>query len=207
MFITFEGVEGCGKTTQLRKLVKKLEDLNIEVCVTREPGGTEFGEAVRNILLNPKFKGMQPISELYLLTAARCQHVEEVIKPALKAGKYVVCDRYYDSTLAYQVGGRSLREDIVSKVNNWATSGLEPELTILIDCPVDIGLERVNRRAKADRMEIETLEFHKRIRNEYLSIASKDKHRFVVVDGTKSEEDVWNDLQGKLIERVSCLKI
>ena len=205
MFITFEGIEGCGKTTQLMRFAKYLEGLDHKICLTREPGGTNFGEAVREILLDKRFSGMSNLSELYLYTAARCQHVNEVIKPALAKGDIVLCDRYGDATRAYQIGGRNIERKIVNQVHEWAVDGCEPALTFLIDCPVEIGLARARKRSLADRIEAEKHDFHERVRQEYLNIAESEPRRVILIDGTMSEDEVWNKLMLSAKERIKCL--
>jgi dTMP kinase len=189
-FITFEGVEGCGKTTQLRLLKERLEAAGEKVVATREPGGTPIADKIRAILLDADNRAMVPLAELMLYAAARAQHVQEVIVPALKRGEMVLCDRFTDATVAYQGHGRELDLDTIKQLNVLATGGLEPELTLLIDCPVETGLSRAMARieattgAREERFELESVRFHERVRNGYLALAAQFPERFVVVDGS-----------------------
>ena len=156
-FITFEGVEGCGKSTQTKLLKDFLEKENIQIMATREPGGPIIAEEIRNLLLDPIYKEMLPETEMLLYMAARSQHTGEWIIPALEAGKFVICDRYYDSTIAYQGAARDLDRKMIDMIRAYATYGLVPDLTILIDMPAEVGLTRISGRA-IDRLEQESLE-------------------------------------------------
>ena len=189
--VTLEGIEGSGKTTQIEILADYLRLRGHDILATREPGGTPVGDQIRKVLLNPEYKDLVPLAELFLYEAARVQHVEGVIKPALKAGKIVLCDRFYDATTAYQGGARKISMELVENLNQLASNGLHPRLTLLIDCPVEVGLKRARERYLAkegtdqgDRLEQEELEFHRRVRKGYLEIAKRDPGRFVVIDGT-----------------------
>jgi len=188
-FITFEGIEGCGKSTQLELLKGWLEKKGKEVLAVREPGGTLVGEAVRAILLNETDEGVDPWAELFLYEACRAQLVSRVIRPALASGKVVLCDRFFDSTLAYQGFGRGLDRGDIEGLNALATGGLVPDLTIVVDCPEEVGLRRAFSRinaskgAKEDRFEKEETAFHARVRAGFLAIARGEK-RFAVVDGS-----------------------
>ena len=168
MFITFEGIEGCGKTTQVDLLVKYLEEKKISCIKTLEPGGTDIGQAIRKVLLDSKNTHIAPLTELILYAADRAQHVNEIIKPALDQGKWVVCDRFYDATVAYQGFGRGMNMDLISFLNSLAAEGASPDLTILMDCPEDIGLTRALERNRTQdledqgRFEKEKMEFHRR---------------------------------------------
>jgi dTMP kinase len=189
LFITFEGGEGSGKTTHSLLLKKYLEKRSYEVLLTREPGGTVLAEAVRRILLNPD-SNIVPLSELFLYEAARVQHVEEFIFPALKAGKAVICDRFTDATVAYQGYGRKLNLQLINSLNSTASFGLTPVLTIYLDILPSEGLNRakkLNREIYGDRIERESLQFHERVREGYLSQAEKYPERIKVV---KTQETV-----------------
>lgn len=175
-FITFEGIEGCGKTTQVRLLVDFLTSRGHNVTVTREPGGCAIADQVRAILLDAENNALVPLAELLLYAAARAQHVEEVIRPALAAGGIVICDRFTDATVAYQGYGRSLDLDLVDRLNRIATGGIMPDLTVLLDCPEETGLaramERINSTAGAreERFEQESLRFHRAVRQDRKSV-------------------------------------
>ena len=190
IFITFEGVEGCGKTTQLKLLKKRLEDAGTKVTATREPGGCPIADQMRAILLDANNSAITPLAELLLYAAARAQHVQEVIVPALERGETVLCDRFTDATVAYQGHGRELDLDVIGLLNGLATGGVSPALTILIDCPVELGLSRALSRieaaagAREERFELESVRFHERVRAGYLALAAAQPERFVVVDGS-----------------------
>ncbi|MBW1828434.1 MAG: dTMP kinase [Deltaproteobacteria bacterium] len=196
MFITFEGIEGCGKTTQAKRLVDRLIDLEIPAILTLEPGGTRICQDIRNILLNTKNKALSPLAELLLYAADRAQHVGEMITPALSQGKWVVCDRFFDATVAYQGYARGQDIHLIRTLNEKACSGIRPDMTVLVDCPVEVGLERALKRNKMlgqeeqARFEKEKTEFHEAVRRGYLSIAEEEPDRFVVVDGTLTVNDL-----------------
>jgi dTMP kinase len=195
-FITFEGIEGSGKTTQIRRLAESLRKQGAEVLATREPGGCPVADAIRNILLHPANTALVPRAELLLYAAARAQHVEEVILPALRAGKVVLCDRYTDATLAYQGNGRGLETSLITELNTLASEGLSPDLTLLLDMPAEEGLSRARRRNAAlqeeeeDRFEREAIDFHRRVREGYLHLARMEAARFQVIDARGTEEAV-----------------
>jgi dTMP kinase len=188
--ITIEGIEGCGKTTQIARLKTYLEARGHRVEVTREPGGTPIAEAIRAILLDPANTALSPTTELLLYEAARAQHVDDRITPALKAGKVVLCDRFADSTTAYQGAARGLPTETVQALHAIATRGVWPRLTIVIDVPVEIGLKRAGRRSASDRIEQEPVEFHERVRAEFLRLAEREPARVKVVNGALAEEVV-----------------
>lgn len=198
VFIAFEGGEGSGKTTQSRLLAIWLRDQGFDVVQTREPGSTKVGMRLRAILLDAAERGLSARSEALLYAADRAEHVEKVIRPALYRGAIVVSDRYVDSSLAYQGAGRSLDPDDVSKVNAWATGGLVPHLTVLIDTPPSIGLTRLG--GAADRIESEPLEFHEAVRKEFRRLAAADPDRYLVVDGTLASEEITRLIQDRARE-------
>jgi dTMP kinase len=188
IFIAFEGGEGSGKTTQSRLLAIWLRDQGFDVVQTREPGSTKVGMRLRAILLDAVHQGLSARSEALLYAADRAEHVEKVIRPALYRGSMVISDRYVDSSLAYQGAGRALNRADVAKINTWATGGLVPDLTVLIDTPPSIGLARLG--GAADRIESEPLEFHERVRREFRSLAAADPDRYVVIDGTLPQDQI-----------------
>ncbi len=185
-FITFEGIEGSGKSTQLRHLRKHLLDLGHQVVATREPGGCSISDTIRALLLHPDNKSMTPRAELLLYSAARAQHVAEVIHPALQAGKIVLCDRFADATTIYQGVGRGLDARQLESINKFAANELSPDMTLLLDYPVESGLRRARKRnfdnsiESEGRFELESLEFHQRIRQGYLDLASRNERVYVV---------------------------
>jgi len=189
LFITIEGIEGSGKSTQMGLLKGYLEGKGMGVVAIREPGGTPLGERIRSMLLNAEGEGMTPLAELFLYEASRAQLISDVIAPALEAGVAVICDRYTDSTLAYQGYGRGLDKGEIELVNTAATGGLAPALPLLIDLEVEVGLKRAWSRISAktglkeDRFEKEEVAFHRRVRQGYLEIAGKEPGRVRVVDG------------------------
>lgn len=191
LFITFEGIEGCGKTTQLELLKGFLEKKGLTVVTLREPGGTFLGEKVRPILLNSGDENIDPIAELFLYEACRAQLVSKVIRPALEAGSTVITDRFYDSTVAYQGYGRRLDVNAINSLNNIATGGLKPDITFLLDCDPKAGLERAWARIgsktgpKEDRFEREDFAFHNRVREGYLKIAESEPERVKVIDANR----------------------
>ncbi|MFA6241785.1 MAG: dTMP kinase [Candidatus Hydrogenedentales bacterium] len=201
-FITFEGVEGCGKSTQLVLLKEYLASQGREVEVTREPGGTPIAEAIRRVLLDPNNHALTPVAEVLLYAAARAQHVAERIRPALEAGKIVLCDRFADSTTAYQGAGRALPEATIAALHRIATEGVWPELTIILDIDPEIGLERAAARRGLDRIENESIEFHRRVRAGFLSLARIEPDRVVLVDGARSVEAVAEDIRRLSDERI-----
>ena len=196
IFITFEGPDGSGKTTQINMLTKYLTVKGCECIQTREPGGTKVGERLRDILKNPELNNsLSIITEVLLLQTARAQHVYELIKPSLKAGKIVLCDRFADSSTTYQGVGRGIGKDIICKLNDFSTSGLEPDITILLDLPPKSGLERADEREhgqKKDRWEEQDLDFHKKVRNAFLELAKENNQRYEVVSAIGSIEEVHN---------------
>ena len=197
LFITFEGIEGSGKTTQIQMLEVVLKERGIAYITTREPGGTKIAEAIRSILLNPAFKEMKPETELLLYCASRAQHTAELILPALAEGKIVLCDRYFDSTYAYQGAARELDEELINVLTKFSTYGRNPDLTFLIDLPVEIGLTRIKNRS-LDRLEQETISFHAKVREQYLSIARKYPSRYIVLNGESQPEKIHHQILSAL---------
>ena len=183
IFVTFEGGEGCGKSTQLKILANRLEKVGVAVRALREPGGTTVGEAIRAILLDPDHAGLDDNAEILLYEAARAQLVAEVISPALEAGDVVLCDRFYDSTTAYQGHARGIALADVATLNRAATGGLVPDRTIVLDIDAKLGVERATHQG-ADRLEAEDLAFHERVRAGFLTIAAEDPARIRVVDAS-----------------------
>ena len=203
--ISFEGSEGSGKTTQIELLVPRLQKLGREVVVTREPGGTDIGEDIRHLLIRANgSEEMCPEAELLLFAASRAQLVREVVVPALQEGKIVLCDRFLDSTTVYQGAGRSLSPDPVNQINQFAVGNVLPNLTIVLDVPAEVSLQRVKHRATdlPDRIEQENIDFYRIVREGYLLLAKSMPGRFHVVDGTKSasiiEKQVWKSVKALL---------
>jgi len=194
LFITFEGGEGCGKSTQSRLLLKKLEQRNIPVVLTHEPGGTSLGNELRKVLKRKRGSSISPQAELFLFAASRAQLVAELISPALEAGKVVLCDRFTHSTLVYQGYGRGLDLTILETVNSIATQNLKPDLTIFLDISPEQGLAR--KRSLKDRFELEDLSFHRRVREGYLKMAAAEPDRWLVINASlpKGEiaEIIWD---------------
>ena len=197
-FITFEGIEGCGKTTQLQRLAGLLGP---RAVTTREPGGTAIGRAVREVLLDPANRALEPTTELLLYFADRAQNVAEVIRPALTAGQVVLCDRHVESSLAYQGYGRGLPLAAIRQLAALATGGLRPDAIVLIDVPVGVGLARVGRRGAHDRLEREVLAFHERVRSGFAALLEEEPSRWLRLDGTAGEDVVFSELVRGLSER------
>ena len=201
LFITFEGGEGCGKSTQIATLKARLEAMGKTVVQTREPGGTALGESVRNLLqYDDAGQGMSPEAELLLFAASRAQHVRELIAPAIAEGQIVLCDRFLDSTTVYQGVARAIDSKKVDTINQFAIGDTKPDLTILIDLPPEIGLARVHARSngKLDRMEKEAIEFFQAVRQGYLDLAKSEPKRFLVLDGSQSVEELETQIWQKV---------
>jgi dTMP kinase len=202
-FITFEGGEGAGKTTQIRRLAETLRRLGLDVVTTREPGGSPGAEALRDVLLSGAAKPYGPFAETILFAAARDDHLEVTIRPALAAGQWVLCDRFIDSTRAYQGVLGNVDNDLIRAVERVVVAATRPDLTIVLDVPVEEGLRRIAQRGgSADRFEQEDLDFHTRLREAFLAIASREPHRCVVVDGTRSPELVEADILEAVRDRL-----
>jgi dTMP kinase len=194
-FITFEGIEGAGKSTALELTHQYLKQHNIEVVVTREPGGTKISEAIRKLLLDHNDETMAADAELLLFFASRAQHIAQIIKPALQAGKIVLCDRFTDASFAYQCGGRGIAEERVAVLEQWVHQGLQPDITILMDVPVEIGMQRVKQRSEPDRIEAEQRQFFEKVRAQYLKRAQQYPERFQVIDASASLNEIKKILQ------------
>jgi dTMP kinase len=189
-FISFEGVDGSGKSTQLAALSRALIARGLPVVTTREPGGTPVGEAIRRVVLSAEFSGMSARTELLLYLASRAEHVELVIRPALTRGSVVLCDRFSEATLAYQAFGRGLPIDDVRALVGFGACGVEPDLVILLDLSVEDGLARVKERRADDRIDREAVAFHQRVRDGYLALAAQAPHRFKILDARRPLEDL-----------------
>ena len=205
-FITFEGSEGCGKTTQIEALAKALEAKGKTVFITREPGGTLIGEKIRNLLQDPSLNNeISDMTELLLFSASRAELIASRIQPALKRGEIVICDRFYDSTYVYQGLGRAIGMDIVEQLNQMTVGTLKPDLTILLDLDARVGIERAKSRQSGnlDRIENESITFFEAVRNGYLELAQKEPERFKTIDGLLSvdaiKEIVWDTVENKFL--------
>ena len=201
-FITFEGIDGSGKSTQAKLLIEKLNSNSIETCFVREPGGTKISEEIRNILLDNRAEEMSSRTEAMLMCASRAQLTKNIIIPELKSGKWVIADRYSDSTLAYQGGGRGIDLDWLVRLNDFATFGIQPDVTFYIDVDTDIGLQRRNNISD-DRIEKAGLEFQNEIRNKYLEIINYFSNRCVLIDGKLSIKEISNLIWKEIINRTS----
>lgn len=199
LFITFEGNEGSGKSLQAQTLYKHLRQLFIATILIHEPGSTPLGDKLNRLLKRSDATAISPLSELLLFNAARIQLVNDVIRPALKNDKVVICDRFADSTVAYQGYGRRLDMETVYAINNTGTGGLLPNLTILLDVPVNEGLAR-KRGSTSDRFEKENLTFHRRVRQGYLTMAQKEPNRFFIIDGTKDKKTIATTIWNRVAE-------
>jgi dTMP kinase len=207
LFIVFEGPDGSGKTMQMARLARHLRDLGENVVETREPGGTPLGNEIRSLLLNHHGVAISGFAELFLLAAARTQNVTDVIDPAIAAGSIVLCDRFVDSTYAYQGGGRGIPMPILETVQDIATGGRMPDISVLLDVPVEIGLQR--RFAGTDevnRLDLADLDFHQRVRQAYLDRAGQSDSSWIVVDAVPSVESVAQDVQLRVMERIHLLR-
>jgi len=197
LFLSLEGVEGVGKSTNLAFIIDYLQQRNIDVVQTREPGGTEAGERIRELLLDPTLE-LSCETELLLMFASRRELVQRTIVPALNAGRWVVSDRFTDASFAYQGGGRGLGFDRVASLSDWLLGELKPYRTLLLDLPVEIGLERLNSRAEKDRIELEQIEFFKQVRKAYHQRVEADPERFVVIDASQTLTDVQSAIAAEL---------
>lgn len=206
MFISFEGPDGSGKSSQIPLLAEKLRQQGYDVLCTREPGGTAIGDQVRKVLFDMRNKGMDPRGEILLFQASRAQLVEEVIRPALKQGKVVLSDRYADSTLAYQGYGHQVELDELRSIVNYATGGLKPQLTILLDIEAGEGLQRRDSGGNWNRLDDYDLEFHRRVRDGYRKLAAAEPERWVVVEASQNPDKVAADLLRIVLEHLEKQK-
>lgn len=197
IFISFEGIEGSGKSTQAKLLEARLRDNGLKVMYTFEPGDTELGKRLRNVLLDEELK-IHSISELLLYFSDRIQHVEEKIKPLINEGFIVISDRFTDSTLAYQGYGRGISLDLINTLNKILLNEFKPHLTVLLDLPVEIGLSRNKKINKKDRFEIEEISFHNRVRQGFLELASKEAERFIIIDATQAIDEIAKEVYEKI---------
>ncbi|HNX00549.1 MAG TPA: dTMP kinase [Candidatus Cloacimonadota bacterium] len=201
LFITFEGMEGCGKSTQAKLLQDYLLKKKHEVLLTREPGGPRISEEIRALLLNPEYQEMIPVTEVLLYMASRSQHTGEWIIPALKEGKIVISDRYTDSTLAYQGAARKVDFGMIRRLNRFATFATEPDITFLIDVPVKTGLSRIESRV-LDRLEQEDFAFHQKVRKKFLFIAKRNPKRFIVINGKLDIETIHEQICSAVMHKL-----
>lgn len=204
LFITVEGGEGVGKSTNMAFLQDRLCGLGVDLLVTREPGGTKLGEGIRELLLQPCEDAVASSAELLLIFAARAQHIEQVIEPALAAGKWVLCDRFTDATYAYQGGGRGLPVTMIRNLEKLVQGTLRPDYTLLLDAPVSLGMSRARERGELDRFEQEQEEFFERVRTTYLQLAEHSSGRYRVIDASQSLENVQQKIQLICEELYAC---
>ena len=204
MFITIEGPEGSGKTSVANKICETLEQEGYQIIHTREPGGTPIAEQIREVILNKENTALDPRSEALLYAASRRQHLVEKVWPALKEGKIVICDRYLDSSLAYQGGARGLGIDNILNINSFATENTFPDLTLLFDIEPSKGLERIakNKNREVNRLDLEKIDFHNKVRNTFLELAKRYSDRYVIIDASKSFDEVYNDALKAIKDRL-----
>lgn len=205
-FITLEGIEGAGKSTQRDVVAACLAQAGLEVCLTREPGGSEIAEHIRAVLLDRDNAGMAADTELLLMFAARAEHLHKTILPALSAGQWVLCDRFTDATYAYQGGGRSVARERIAALETFVQGALRPDLTLLLDLPAEVGLARARGRSEPDRFESETLAFFDRVRAEYLGIAEREPSRVRCIDAQRDREQVAADVRDIIVGYVAELR-
>ena len=204
-FITFEGIEGVGKTTQAQKAFDLLDAKHPgKVIMTREPGGTSSGEAIRNIMLKAGNDGIDGMTEMLLVFAARRLHIRDVIEPSLNAGKIVLCDRFTDATFAYQGGGRGVDEKLIAQLQDMVQNTLRPDLTLLLDAPVETGLARIGERSKPDRLEAETISFFQRVRHRYLDLSQRHPERIRIIDAARGADEIADEIRTILGENGLC---
>ena len=202
LFITVEGTEGVGKSTNMAFIETWLNKAGKELIITREPGGTELGEKLRTVLLDAKEQSMCDDTELLLMFAARAQHLQEVILPALDAGKWVLCDRFTDSTYAYQGGGRGIDKARIAQLEQWVQGERRPDMTLILDLPIDVGLERAGKRSEPDRFELEKHDFFNKVRDAFLARAESNPQRYTVIDASPAIEEVQRSIQSVLEKMV-----
>ena len=209
LFIVFEGIEGCGKTTQISRAGDFLKQQNLPFIITREPGGTPIGDEIRKILLSSKNTDIIPLTELLLYTASKVQHLQQIINPALSSGTMVLCDRFFDATVAYQGYGEGILLPLIEKVHSMFLPGLAPDLTILLDCSAELGLNRSRRRIRLEgkeqaegRFEDKELTFHERVREGYLQLARREPERFRIVDAGLAVDAVHEKICSNITEKL-----
>ena len=202
-FLTLEGAEGVGKSTNIEFITQYLEQRGIDYVLTREPGGTQLGEKIRELLLAVHEESMSELTELLLVFAARAQHLDKIIEPALAAGKWVVCERFTDATFAYQGAGRGLSMETIGELESMVQGELRPDLTLILDLDPEIGMQRASNRGELDRFEREQMSFFRHVRQGYLDIAQAEPERCTVIDAAKSLEDVKLDLLAALEQGLS----
>jgi len=198
-FITLEGVDGAGKSTHIEFIKSYFESKSLEYIITREPGGTDTGEKIREILLNDE---MSPITESLLIFAARYEHLSLVIQPNLKSGVSVISDRFTDASYAYQSGGKGVASSVIEQLKTITHGNLEPDLTLLFDLPVKVSIERLNNTRVLDRFEQQDYKFHQRVREAYLKIANENKGRFYIIDSTKNVKDIQEEIK-KILDKIT----
>jgi len=203
LFVTLEGPDGGGKSTQAKDLAAHLGSTGVDVLLTREPGGTPIGDQIRKVLMSLDNAGMLPQAEFLLFSASRAQLVHEVIRPHLKRGGVVVCDRFYDSSLAYQGYGHQLDLEVLRTITSFVTGGLKPDLTLLLDLPVEAGLGRRRETGHWNRLDDYNVDFHRRIRQGYLVMAEADRSRWVIVDATRPMDRVQADIRSIVAGRLA----
>lgn len=210
MFISFEGIEGSGKTTQIQGVRSYLRHKGHDVVVTREPGGSKIGRQIRSILLDSKNKGLNSLAELLLYMADRAQHLEEIVKPGLSTGKIILCDRYYDATIAYQGYARALGVELITRLHKLAFDDYKPDMTFLLDLPPETGLERAwrqidngQRTGTETRFEEEALDFHRKVREGYLTLAGLEPRRFKIIDASGTTDRVAKEIL-TVLDNVIC---
>ncbi len=208
MFITIEGVEGSGKSSSTNDVVNRLRKEGYDIITTREPGGTPIAEKIRDIILDVNNTNLDPRAEALLYAASRRQHLIEKVWPALKQGKIVICDRFIDSSLAYQGGARNLGIENITNINMFATENTWPDLTLLFDIDPELGLDRIrkNQGREVNRLDLEKIEFHKKVRETFLNLAKKYHDRYVIIDASKSQKEVEEEVYNIIKERLNGIK-
>jgi dTMP kinase len=204
LFLTIEGGEGVGKSTNIKYMAEALKEKGVDLVVTREPGGTKLAESIRQLLVQVQDETVGNLTELLLMFAARAQHIEQVIEPALAVGKWVLCDRFTDATYAYQCGGRGMSRQIVSQLEQLVQGELRPDYTLLLDAPIDTGMERARERGELDRFERESQEFFARVRATYLDMAQQSSGRFHVIDASLPLGEVQKCVDEICLELLQC---
>jgi dTMP kinase len=204
LFLTIEGGEGVGKSTNIKYMAEALKEKGVDLVVTREPGGTKLAESIRQLLVQVQDETVGNLTELLMMFAARAQHIEQVIEPALAVGKWVLCDRFTDATYAYQCGGRGMSRQIVSQLEQLVQGELRPDYTLLLDAPIDTGMERARERGELDRFEKENQDFFARVRATYLDMAQQSSGRFHVIDASLPLGEVQKCVDEICLELLEC---